>query len=292
MRLPLFIATALIVLACSTGCEGLRDAVAQVVGAPTSQEMRDTAAKFTAAEEAIGELKAQQLAAERESAKLKASEDRIGQRREVLERMQSELASKLATSPPEARQVLLASIRELDAQLEGLTNESAAVARVLADYEEQLARIEVAAAKARRDLAEHEATLLSFDERTAAAVKRTTEGVQQVGTAVSALGVPGAGAIAGQVSGILEAGLGLILGGGATGALVGLRARKRAREIEEERDEAIEQRDGARRVITTTERFGIDAIASDPNVRKQARAALAGDEVARQEFALAKADAI
>ena len=57
------------------------------------------------------------------------------------------------------------------------------------------------------------------------------------------------------------------------------------------RDEAVEQRDGARRVIAVTERFGIENIATDPNVRKQAKAVLAGDDVARREFALAKAEA-
>jgi DNA repair exonuclease SbcCD ATPase subunit len=82
--------------------------------------------------------------------------------------MQSELAAKLATAPPEARTILLASIREIDAQLEGLTNESAAVARLLADYEEQLVKVEVAASKAKRDLAQAEATLESFDEATVA----------------------------------------------------------------------------------------------------------------------------
>ena len=40
-----------------------------------------------------------------------------------------------------------------------------------------------------------------------------------------------------------------------------------------------------------TERFGIENIATDPNVRKQAKAVLAGDDVARREFALAKAEA-
>lgn len=97
--------------------------------------------------------------------------------------------------------------------------------------------------------------------------------------------------IASQVSSVLETGLAAVLGGGSVGTLVALRGRKRARELEEERDEVTEQRDGARRVIAVTERFGLEKIANDETVRKQARAVLAGDEVARTEFALAKAAA-
>ena len=97
--------------------------------------------------------------------------------------------------------------------------------------------------------------------------------------------------VAGQVSGILETGLAAILGGGGIGTVVAVRARRKAKAIEGERDEAVEQRDGARRVIAVTERFGIENIASDPNVRKQAKAVLAGDDIARREFALAKAEA-
>ena len=184
-----------------------------------------------------------------------------------------------------------AAIREVDAQIEGLGNESAAVARLLADYEEQLVRIDVASAKAKRQLAEHEATLDAFDEATAAAVKRTTAAVKGIGEQVGNLGVPGAGMVASQVSEVLGTGLAAILGGGSVGTLVAVRARRKARAIEDERDEAVEQRDGARRVIAVTERFGIENIATDPNVRKQAKAALAGDDVARREFALAKAEA-
>ena len=278
-------------LSVAGGCDAIRDGVAKAVGAPTSAEVKATAAQLAKADEEIEKLDEQRLAAEREQAKLNAANDRIAQRREVLERMQAELAAKLATAPPEARQILLASIRETDAQLEGLTNESAAVARLLADYEDQLVRVDVAAAKAKRDLAEHEATLEAFDEATAAAVKRTTAAVKGIGEQVGNLGVPGAGMVAGQISGILETGLAALLGGGSIGTVVAVRARRKAKAIESERDEAVEERDGARRVIAVTERFGIENIATDPNVRKQAKAALAGDEVARREFALAKAEA-
>jgi len=273
------------------GCEGLRDVVAGAVGAPTSKDVRATADQIAKADEEVEKLKEQRLLAEREQAKLNASEDRIGQRREVIERMQSELASKLATAPPEARTILLASIREIDAQLEGLTNESAAVARLLADYEEQLVKVEVAASKAKRDLAQAEATLESLDEATVDAIKRSTAAVKGIGDQVGNLGVPGAGMIAGQVSSVLETGIAALLGGGSIGTLIALRGRKKARELEEERDEVLEQRDGARRVIAVTERFGIENIANDPNVRKQAKAVLAGDDMARIEFALAKAEA-
>ena len=278
-------------LSFAPGCDAIRDGVAKVVGAPTSAEVKATAEQLAKADEEIQKLDEQRLAADREQAKLKAANDRIAQRREVLERMQAELASKLATSPPEARQILLASIREVDAQIEGLGNESAAVARLLADYEEQLVRIDVASAKAKRQLAEHEATLEAFDEATAAAVKRTTAAVKGIGEQVGNLGVPGAGMVASQVSEVLGTGLAAILGGGSVGTLVAVRARRKARAIEDERDEAVEQRDGARRVIAVTERFGIENIATDPNVRKQAKAVLAGDDVARREFALAKAEA-
>ena len=278
-------------LSVAGGCDAIRDGVAKVVGAPTSAEVKATAAQLAKADEEIEKLDEQRAAAAREQTKLNAANDRIAQRREVLERMQAELAAKLATAPPEARQILLASIRETDAQLEGLTNESAAVARLLADYEDQLVRVDVAAAKAKRDLAEHEATLGAFDEATAAAVKRTTVAVKGIGEQVGNLGVPGAGMVAGQISGILETGLAALLGGGSIGTVVAVRARRKAKAIESERDEAVEERDGARRVIAVTERFGIENIATDPNVRKQAKAALAGDEVARREFALAKAEA-
>jgi len=274
-----------------TGCEGLRDVVAGAVGAPTSKDVKATADQIAKADEEVEKLKEQRLLAEREQVKLKGAEDRITQRRGVLERMQSELAAKLATAPPEARTILLASIREIDAQLEGLTNESAAVARLLADYEEQLVKVEVAASKAKRDLAQAEATLESFDEATVAAIKRTTAAVKGIGDQVGNLGVPGAGMIAGQVSSVLETGLAALLGGGSIGTMIALRGRKKARELEEERDEAVEQRDGARRVIAVTERFGIENIANDPNIRKQAKAVLAGDDMARMEFALAKAEA-
>lgn len=278
-------------LSVAGGCDAIRDGVAKVVGAPTSAEVKATAEQLAKADAEIEKLDEQRRAAEREEKKLKASEDRIAARREVIERMQAELAAKLATAPPEARQILLASIRETDAQLDGLTNESAAVARLLADYEEQLVKVEVAAAKAKRDLAQHEATLESFDEATAEAIKRTTGAVKGIGEQVGNLGVPGAGMVAGQVSGILESGLAAIFGGGGVGTLVAVRARRRSKAIESERDEAVEQRDGARRVIAVTERFGIENIATDANVRKQAKAVLAGDDVARREFALAKAEA-
>jgi len=278
-------------LAGMTSCDAFRDVVAGAVGAPTSKDVKATAQQIATADEEIEKLKEQKLVAEREQAKLKASEDRIAQRREVLERMQSELASKLATAPPEARTILLASIREIDGQLEGLTNESAAVARLLAEYEDQLVKVEVAASKAKRDLAQAEATLESFDEATALAIKRTTAAVKGIGEQVGNLGVPGAGMIASQVSGVLETGLAAVLGGGSIGTLVAFRGRKKARELEEERDEAVDQRDGARRVIAVTERFGIENIANDPSVRKQAKAVLAGDDIARREFALAKAEA-
>jgi len=274
-----------------TGCDAFRDVVAVAVGAPTSKDVKATADQLVKADEEVEKLKEQRLLAEREQAKLKASEDRIGQRRAVLERMQSELAAKLATAPPEARTILLVSIKEIDAQLEGLTNESAAVARLLADYEEQLVKAEVAASKAKRELATAEATLESFDEATATAIKRTTAAVKGIGEQVGNLGVPGAGMVASQVSGVLETGLAAILGGGSIGTLVAFRGRKKARELEEERDEVVEQRDGARRVIAVTERFGIENIANDPNVRRQAKAVLAGDDAARMEFALAKAGA-
>ena len=75
------------------------------------------------------------------------------------------------------------------------------------------------------------------------------------------------------------------------GTVVAVRARRKAKAIEGERDEAVVQRDGARRVIAVTERFGIENIATDPAVRKQAKAVLSGDDVARREFALAKAEA-
>ena len=287
----LFCVVALAGVCGMAGCEGLRDVVAGAVGAPTSKDVKATADQIATADEEIEKLKEQRLVAEREQAKLKASEDRISQRRAVLERMQSELAAKLATAPPEARTILLASIREIDGQLEGLTNEAASVARLLADYEEQLVKVEVASSKAKRDLAQAEATLESFDEATAAAIKRTTAAVKGIGEQVGNLGVPGAGMIASQVSSVLETGLAAVLGGGSIGTLVALRGRKRARELEEERDEVTEQRDGARRVIAVTERFGLEKIANDETIRKQARAVLAGDEVARTEFALAKAAA-
>lgn len=286
-----FVLACLAALSIAGGCDAIRDGAAKVVGAPTSAEVKATAQQLAKADEEIATLDEQRVIAERAEAKLTAASDRIAQRREVLERMQAELASKLATSPPEARQILLASIREVDAQIEGLTDESAAVARLLADYEEQLVTVDVASAKAKRQLVEHEATLEAFDEATAAAVKRTTAAVKGIGEQVGNLGVPGAGMIASQVSGVLETGLAAILGGGSIGTVVAVRARRRAKAIEGERDEAVEQRDGARRVIAVTERFGIENIASDPNVRKQAKAVLAGDDVARREFALAKAEA-
>jgi len=289
-RLALAIAC-IATLSVANGCEAIRDGVAKVVGAPTRAEVKATAEQLAKADEEIDKLGEQRLAAERAQAKLTASDDRIAQRREVLQRLQAELASKLATSPPEARQILLASIREVDAQLEGLTNESAGVARLLAEYEEQLAKIEVASARAKRDLAQHEAMLEAFDEATATAVKRTTAAVKGIGEQVGNLGVPGAGMIASQVSDVLGTSLAAILGGGGVGTLVAVRARRKTRAIEDERDEAVEQRDGARRVIAVTERFGIENIASDANVRKQAKAVLAGDDVARREFALAKAEA-
>jgi outer membrane murein-binding lipoprotein Lpp len=290
MRL-ITIATFLLALLLFPGCETIRDGVATMVGAPTSTEVRDTAAKLKQAEEDVEKLDERRAQAEREAAKVKASEDRIAQRREVLERMQSELAGKLATAPSEARPILLASIREVDAQLEGLTNESAAIARLLADYDEEGTRLEIAAAKARRELAEHEATLDGFAEATGVAITRTAEGVKALGGQLSGLGVPGAGAVASQVSGILETGLAAILGGGSIGTLVAVRSRRKHRELEDERDSAVEERDGARRVIAVTERYGIDKIATDDSVRKQAKAAIAADEVARREYALAKAEA-
>ncbi len=281
----------LLALLAIPGCDAIRDGVATMVGAPTSAEVRDVAEKLRSAEEEVESLDERRAEADREVAKVKASEDRIAQRREVLERMQAELAAKLATAPGEARPILLASIREVDAQLEGLTNESAAIARVLADYDEAKVRLEVASAKARRAIAEHEATLDDFAAATGAAIARTSEGVKAVGSQLGSLGVPGAGALASQVSGILGTGLAAILGAGSAGTLVAARGRRRQAELEGERDEAIESRDGARRVIAVTERFGIDRIAADEGVRKQAKAAIAGDQVARREYALAKAEA-
>jgi len=284
--------SAFLLLSILTGCQGLGDLFASAVGAPTSTDVKNVAKQLEDADKRIASLEDEKAAATAELGKVSASLDRVAQRRDVLERMQAELATKLATAPPEARTILLASIREIDAQIEGLTNEAAQIGRMMAEYQEQLVRVDVATARARRDLAEHEATLASFDERIASAIKRASDGVEGAGRLAGNLGVPGAGALASTIATAVEGGLGLILGGSVAAGVTTLRARRKVRAVEAERDEIEKERDGARKVIATTERFGIEAIANDPNTRRAARAAVMADDVARREFALAKADAI
>ena len=261
------------------GCEGFRDGVAKMVGAPTSSQVQTEIDAADKAEESIAEANAAVAESEKASAELADRLAAIDAEREGLRKAQAEAAARLASATEAERPVLVASIKAYDETISVLEGKQTAAQAALKASEESRARAAATLAKAQADLAERIDFLATVDQRTADAIQNAGATVKQVGATVGNL-VPGAGALADTIGSSLATILGLGLGGGAAT----IAARRKVAQVQRKAD-------AASRAIAVTEAFGIDNIAKDPSIRAAAKKVMASDPEAMQEYAIAKAKA-
>lgn len=224
----------------------------------------ESAAALEKADAAKAELELEVSKIEKSKA---ASESRV----EALKSAQGEIAVQLAASSGQLRDALTAAMRRLDRDIEAEVSQAAAVGATLADLEEKIGKLAIDRERASRKLDEALAQADMLDEQGRQAIAGALEGIKGLGQVASNLGVPGAGAISSQlVDGLGGLALGLIPAGG-----VALNYRR--------------QRNAGRRAMATTERIGLEAIATDPAAKAAAKAAMKADKSAAVELAKAKA---
>lgn len=265
--------TALAALAAAAMATGGCDGFAKMIGAPTSQDYKalekqaeESAKALDEAEDARAALQVEFDKAEKAKA---ASESRVAS----LKAAQSEIAQQLAAADGDLRDALTSAMRRIDRDIEAERSTAVAIGATLAEAEERIGQLAVERERATRRLDEALEQVDLLDAKGKAAIAGALEGIKGLGQTASSLGAPGAGAIANTVAD----GLGGLLVGLIPTAGIALNYRR--------------QRNGARRVIANTERFGMEQIAKDPAVRSAAKAAMAADPAAKKEYALAKAAA-
>jgi hypothetical protein len=247
----------LVVCVFLTGCAQARDWISGAIGAPTSSEIRGMAAQIDAKTLEATQLgdQLERLKLEERSAQAKAADFRG--RAETIRATASSVAGQLAQAPPGAAYDALAeTFGTLQRQLKAALSQADQAAAIAAGYAARASQFDASLARAKVDLEQARSELADVDQRTAAAIANVSGGVKAIGARLSAFGVPGASLVADQISGGAGELLGLILGAGAAGALANRYRR---------------QRNAAREVMETTESYGLQALATDPGARAQAR---------------------
>lgn len=279
------------------GCSGFRDGVAKVIGAPTSEDLHAARDELELAKAEVAKIAEAAIGAEAQLSKLTREDELAQVRRSSMQKHQAFLAQQLATADEASRPMIVAAIREADLLIQETTDSLARIAVTAGEWTVARAKAQAAANQMTERVAGLEAELESFGLRTQEAVASATGAIAGIGQTIGNLGVPGAGAVADQVSGGIGLLLTTILGTGV-GALAGRRSKRRAIEtveaerddFESERDNMQARRDALRFVVATNERVGgIEKIATDPSARAQAKLAVAGNPLALEEFAMAKA---
>lgn len=262
-------------LALLPGCEAWQRAL----GSPTQAEVDAAQNAIEAAEKAVEEAVRERdaLAREVESAKRQAAT--VEAQRQTLSAIQSRIALELANAPEDARPFLEAQLDDIRRQSRAIDDRRAAWASRIAGFDGDLAAVDAKLEANQKQLATADEEIAAMQEQARAANERASGLLSQVGSTITTA-FPVAAPF------LEVAGPWLVGGLAATGPVFGLaaaRSRKRAKELERERD-------GARKVIAVTERHGLAQIANDPNTKEKARIELAADPVAMEEFAKATAE--
>ncbi len=268
------------VAAVLSGCEAIRAATGQ----PTQKQVDAAERAYDDQTKALdaAKLDASKMKADIDAAK--AAQASIDAQKDTLSKLQAQVALQLASADDATRPFLEQQLDAVRQQMASINDRRKAAAAQVAKFAASAAEIQAAVDAAAKELA-------ARGENLAAMQDQAKESITAIGSGIAALGnlvgqyVPGA-SIIGQQAGTAATTL-LGLSTAVFGATT-WRAAKKRREAEDEADQNASQRDAARRVLANTERFGFDEITKDPNIRAQAKAALAADPQAKLELAMAK----
>lgn len=268
------------VLLAAGGCQVIGDAVAKLIGAPTSIEIREAQQELDAAERQVEDLQRQAAAAERQAAAADAAAAAAEVRKAELRTLYGEMAGQLARLEGTAADALLQGIRQVEQLLHVAGREGQAWAQVAAGFRSSIAEIATAQEEARAEIGRAEASLQGFHEQTQFAIQNTLAGVSMAGDAAQQLGVPGAKLATDAAVGWMRTGLELLLlgGAGAGATLARRRARQRNDEVRRAETER-ERRERLGRVVVAVEQFGL--IKDDEGLREGAKR-FAGPEAHRE----------
>lgn len=230
-----------------SGCDAFR----AMTGAPSREEVAAVQTRIAEQDKAIADLDAQRADAQRQASALESKAGEAEARKASVRALYGRMAQELAnTSGPEA-DALVQSLGNLQAQLVAIEAGRSETVELAARWKAEEAAIAAAQNRAQAELADAEAQLEGFHDATQAAVAGVTKSVGIVAKAAEALGIPGASAVAGQITGglnvLLPGALGLTTLGGAVAA------RRRKREAREAQTKAS----NLAKVVTATEKFGL-----------------------------------
>lgn len=260
----------LFALAPLAGCASIRDGVARAIGAPTSQEIEAAQEEIDTAESRVAELEAAQEEATREAEAAQAAATSTEDRKAEIRQLYSAMAQQLSQLEGAAADALMETMAGLQRQLSELASQSQAYLDLAAEYEADARRITTETEAARITLADAEAQLAGFRDRTDLAIASTLEGVTLAGDTAASLGVPGAREATEKVSTVLQWGLGTLLTAGTGGGILyGRRKRRQAIAADEQATEAWKKRELLARVVRATETFGL--VKDDEQLKKGAR---------------------
>jgi hypothetical protein len=229
-----------LLLLSSSGCSVVRDGVAGLIGAPTTEQVQEAAQAIEQAQAKIGELS---RAADR-TAKAEAEEARKAQeitaQMELVRSQIASVAQQLATAEGPAYEALSTTLDSLRASQKQLMAQGVAHTSLAARYAALLAELQGSIQANQESLETSTARLAEFDEVRAKAIADATAGVR-LAADTAGQWIPGAGIAGGKVADVLGGLFTLVLGGTAVSAMAKARtASAKAKEFEHAADENYE----------------------------------------------------
>lgn len=235
------------------GCNVIRDGVAMLIGAPTTDEIAAEVTRLEEAEEKLIELEDRRGEAEAAAREAQLLEDAERQRTEEIKGLYGQMAQRYTDLEGEAQDAMMRAMEEVRAQLDESNEAADRAAALVASYIVTAKRVEAEVAANNGIIDDAYANLQGFDDATAAAIGSVGGFVRTAGETAGLLGVPGSGAAAGLGSKIIEGVMTTILVAGSGG--IALRQRNRRRREEGKRAEAEGTTMNLTRIVKAVDEF-------------------------------------
>lgn len=262
LRKLLIIASVAMLAISSFGCEAVRDAVANVSGAPTSAEfdrlkeqIEIAEAKEAEATRAIDVLVEQERAENERAAQIAAQ-------REALEAQYAAMAGQLVGLAGEARAAMVEMMDSLRRRIDHVGDLQRQQAELVSRYQREIAQSFAQLAYYSEEIDKSETEFESKLAQREQAFAGLTGAIDSIAGVAVTLGAPEAAVESGK--GVIGALLGVTLAGAPTGAFAWYR------------DRAARRR---KKIIQTTERYDL-LDRADPDRKAQAKAQLTAAEAA------------
>ncbi|MEE9609509.1 MAG: hypothetical protein V3U03_17365 [Myxococcota bacterium] len=259
------LALALVCVLCvlCAGCVMLQDAIASMIGAPTSKDVAAEQERLVAADKEVRTLEGDLRRAEKLAGKHDQGVQIAQEKKLQIRQLYAQMAQQLGQAEGPGADVMLGTLENLQRQLRTAGDQGDRLAAIAAGYRAQADTIAGAIGEAEEIIFDAEANLLGFADQQEAAIAGVMGTVGLAGEAAAALGVPGGKAAVAMFGGIVQGGLNVLLGGGAiAGATVARRRRK-------QRDEESGRRRNLARAVQASDKFGL--IVEDEKLRAGAK---------------------